>query len=234
MRQLVSNFSHSFSGKVWNLTLTEDGSSLLFEIRDDEAYQASYSLLSLEDLNFIFSDLVFDEDWWIGVTYADKNYILFHSFENQDNPDNKTYFVYDVDKSEVLWARSELNIVDVRNNIAQNIDSESRETMFIDLNTGQDIGDQSFEELAQNKKLNQTFHYSEGSDYFVTVSKFLASLLNVKVVGGVDYFQSDDLIVISYYVPWQDGLNNELIVFTPRKDILLTSLFLKFVEGEYL
>lgn len=231
MGQLESNFSYAFAGKVWNLMLTEDGEHLLFEIRDDQAYKTSYFMLNLLDFHFNLNEVIFEEDWWIGVTYATNRLVLFHTFENQDNPDNKSYFAFDVEQSKVLWQKNGLNITDVNAAIALNINSSNQEKEFINLNSGEKTPPSEFKPSIQNKKLDPTFHYPEGSDYFTTVSKFLAPLLNIHIVGGVNYFQSKKRIIISYYVKQQEGLLNALIVLNKKKEILLQQTLGKGLSG---
>lgn len=221
MGKIESNFSYSFQGKVWNIVAAEDGEHLLLEVRDDEAFQATYFLLDLESLEFKMTNVSFDEPWWIGIGHVSKELILFFIYENQDNPDKKIYFVYDVHQSSILWEREGLAIVSVNNNLAHNLDVATQEYNYLDLKSGENITPTQVTPTSENKKLKHSFHYPEGSDYFKTVSQFLASLLTVTIVGGVDYFQYDNhTVVISYYQKLQKGLLNRLIIVDKNKEII--------------
>ncbi len=220
MGKIESNFSHSFEGKVWNLMMTEDGESLLFEIRDDTAFKTSYSMLSLERLSFEVDELNFEEEWWIGVTYATKDVILFHTYENPDNPDDRRYFTFDVNKRTVLWEGADLNLTHVENLIAEHVDPETHEHQYIDIMSGQQVIKKEVKPVVENKKVNYAFHYVEGSEYFNTVDKFLASVLSVRLVEAVDYYQFEKGVVISYYLREGNVLSNRLVVVSMERKVL--------------
>lgn len=221
MGKIELNFSHSFQGKVWNLMIAKDGGYLLFEIREEENFKTSYFVLDLQSNQFVITDLVLDEEWWVGVTHFSKDLILFHTYDNQENPDNKSYIVFDIERQAILWQKTGLIVSQVNGAAVECIDPMADEVYTIDIRNGERSVSGDINPKEENKKASYAFHYVESSDYFATVNKFLASILNISIVGAVDYFQYEGGVVISYYTQKGKHLVNKLLVLNLKKDILL-------------
>lgn len=221
MGQLESNFSYTFEGKVWNMVISENGSNLLFEIRNDEEFQTSFFVLDLDKRDFKLSAISFEEEWWIGITHTTEDLILFHTYENQDNPDDKSYFGYSISGNRILWQESGWNITRIHGTVAELTDNQTQKTRFIDIRSGEKTVIDDLTPGEENKTLGHSFHYAEGSEYFNTVKKFLASVLNVHIVAGVEYCECKGKVIISYYLNHQDKLVNKLLVISTGKEILL-------------
>ena len=201
--------------------LPESGDMLIFEIRDDAQFKTSFFMLDLETMDWKLEKLTFEEEWWIGVTYAADNLVLFHTFENEKNPDIKKYFLYDLAQDNILWELHDLVILNVNGFIAEVLNPESEEIHFLYLESLKPAHELTELETTKNKSLIHSFHYVEGSDYFETVKKFLKGLMGVEILNGVDYFQGKNRVIISYFIQENEKLANNLLVLDSDRETLL-------------
>lgn len=219
MGKLNLNFSYSFNGKIWNIISHPEKELLLLEVREDDKFQVNFNLLDTSSGEFLFKGLNFEENWWIGASFVTDDIILFYTFPDQDNPDVKHVFAYDFHQKEILWKKERKNIIEAADEVLL-MDADSGDMTRFDLRTGEalvvsehagkvenDTG------LKENKMLKKAFHYREGNEYFDTVRQFLVASANLNIVKGVDYYEDDHIMVMSfYYLNKNNKLANDLLV----------------------
>lgn len=83
--------------------LPTDTRKLIIEERDRTIKEAFFSCMDIYSGNIIFSDLQFDEKYWIGIEKIYKDVILFHRFERPDLPGHKGIIAFDIKSQTVLW-----------------------------------------------------------------------------------------------------------------------------------
>lgn len=83
----------------------------------------------------------------------------------------------------------------------------------------------------QNNTLEIPFHYPAGSDYFNTVSGFIKSKFDDNCVKGVDYFEKEGLIFMSYFKEEGKHLINRLLVINSSQEIMLNEKLGDFDKG---
>lgn len=83
--------------------LPTDTGKLIIEERDRTIKEAFFTCLDIRSGRKIFSDLQFDEKYWIGIEKIYKDVILFHRFERPDLPQHKGIIAYDIKSQTVLW-----------------------------------------------------------------------------------------------------------------------------------
>lgn len=216
MGKLKQNFSHSFDGKVWNIISHSDRELLLIEVRRAESFETSYHLLDTSAGKFLFKNVQFEESWWIGVSWLINDIIIFHTWPDQDNPDVRNYFAYDIRRKEVLWAMEEKNILEIKDSQMMVMNKESVAVEAYDIISGKKVEMQEVaNDLGQseNKLLKKPFHYPEGTEHFKTVSDFIKGAFDKQIMKGVDYFENDGVIIVSsYFLNEKKKLNNEIVV----------------------
>ncbi len=95
-------FSYDRGRQIFRLIPTETG-KLLIEERDRNIKEAFFNVLIFIRGKKIFTDLQFDEKYWIGIESIYKDVILFHRFERPDLPNHKGIIAYDIKSQTVLW-----------------------------------------------------------------------------------------------------------------------------------
>ncbi len=83
--------------------LPTDSNKLILEERDRAKKEAYFSCLDIYNGNKIFTDLQFEEKFWIGIEKIYKDVILFHKFERPDLPNHKGIIAFDIKSQTTLW-----------------------------------------------------------------------------------------------------------------------------------
>lgn len=80
-----------------------DSDKIVIEERDREMKEVFFSCLDIHTGKKIFTDLQFDEKYWIGIEKIYKDVIFFHKFERPDLPNHKGIVAFDIKSQTTLW-----------------------------------------------------------------------------------------------------------------------------------
>jgi hypothetical protein len=203
---------------------------LFLEIRDETAHQVSFSAYALEARKLLWQNQRFEEDWWIGMTAADQDALILHTFEDTENPEKKAFFAVRSSSGEVMWKSGRLQVMDVYQQHIYGFEREEDETLYkgISIETNQEKS-LSLDEVAQalkevsgeNKYIRHPFHYTEEEAYFKTVSQFIQQYLNQSPLRACEYLEHHKSIFISYYIEEGKALANYLLVVDEEGELQL-------------
>ncbi len=195
------------------------------ELRNGESLEVNFALIDLQSNSLLWDDLSFESGWWTGLSGLYRGYMLFYTYEDQQNPELKNVFAMETAEREVCWAYSGYNHLAFRDwsTIGFSRQEEDRYYSMIDLRTGElrsledEEGLRLLEEgkagLKQAGKENSfPVQYVEGSPYFATVQEFLAEQFNVQAVKACEYLEIFDKIIISYYTANSEKPANFILV----------------------
>ncbi|MDF9800099.1 hypothetical protein OKW21_005362 [Catalinimonas alkaloidigena] len=220
-KKLISVFSISFSAKIWNLLTDHDAHYLYLELRDEEAHQVSFAAYQLTKKEMVWQDLRFKESWWIGMSVADQDILVLHTFENSDNPDEKSFLAFDVNTQQIIWESENLQVIDVKNRKIYGYEKVEGDTVYKCISLEDEAEKEISKEEAfaalqnfsvENKYIRHPFHYTEEDAYFETVRKFVLEYLNLQPIKGCEYLEHQQFIYISYYIQENKALANYLLV----------------------
>ena len=196
------------------------------ELRDGEAMEVKFALIDLKSSQLWWDDLSFEEGgWWTGLSGLHRGYMLFYTYEDQQNPELKNAFALEVSDREVCWAYSGYNhlVFLEGNTVGFSKQEEERFYSRIDLVSGEleSLSDEEglylLEEgkeavRKQGAKNSFPVQYLEGSPYFATVKDFLFEHFNVEAQKACEYLEIFDKIIISYYTANSGKLINFILV----------------------
>jgi hypothetical protein len=228
--KLKQAFSFTFTGKIWNLLTDHEARYLFLELRDEEAHQVSFAACLLSEQRLLWEALSFDEPWWLGMSAADADTLVLHTFEDSQTPEQKSYFAMDVLSRQVIWRGRELQVMDIRYpwlyGFIRHEDEKHYLQVSIEDRTEKQLSPgtlaQQLDRLfAENKYIRRPFHYTEEEAYFETVSSFISTYLNRHALEGCEYLQHQGRIFISYYVEEDKALANYLLVLSAEGELLL-------------
>lgn len=235
MRKLNLNFSYSFNGKIWNIISDVDGEFLLLEIREHSKFLTTYHLFDLQHNRFILENFSFEETWWIGASSITKDMILFHVYDEQENPDSKDLFAYDWKQQKILWTLDQVNLISVNDDLVYVRHMEEQRDACYHLDTGQTADRYPLQKdsgILQNNLSGGPFHYHEGNPHFKTVQDYIKSQMDRVAVKAADYFENEKVIIISYYyLEANNKLANDLLVVDHEGRILLQAPLGKNLNG---
>lgn len=213
--------SVSSSAKIWNLLTDHQARYLYLELRDEEAHQVSFSAYRIVEKQMAWQDLRFDENWWIGMSAADQDLLVLHTFEDTENPEKKAYFAIDSESQQIVWESKSLQVMDIQYPLIYGYERQ-KDKMLYKYQSVTDATEKSLpqkEALAElqkisveNKYIRHPFHYTENEPYFETVRKFILEYLNQAPIKGCEYLEYQQLIFVSYYIEENKALANYLLV----------------------
>lgn len=191
---------------LWQISCDEKGERLLLEQREQSSFQTHFTLLDLNSLQLQALPLP-GEEWWLSAVGIDGPQVLFQKYDDSANPDHKEYVIYHLDKSALLPPlRESESLPEPLKIILSNI------------------------EQAKNKHLNLPFLYIKDSSYFNTVSNFLRQRLNILAVEGIEYLETNQWILISYYEQ-EDQLTNRFIILDRQGQLVFEDTLAKNLTG---
>lgn len=200
--KLVLNFSQHFDHNIWKIHAFPESPYLILEIRDQEKLQVSFTVMDLKSSALITQGLTLKESWWVSVAHANEDQVVFYTFDADDNPKPKSYFLMEVEKPQEVVKQEDFDL-----------------SLFINQATEQNID------------IQNPFHYPEGSKYFQTVAQFIGHHFSHEIKRGVDYFEKGDQIFISYFVNQENTLANFLLVMNKDKQVLLNEKLGEYNQG---
>lgn len=221
LKKLTPVISVSFSAKLWNMLTDHDARYLYLELRDEQAHQAHFAAYHLAEKKIAWQDLHFDESWWIGMRAADQEVLVFHTFDDTENPEKKSYFAIRADTREVIWKSDSLQVLDIKNGYIYGYEQQEDDIIYkyqaVESGTEKSLPkEDTLAELqnisVENKYIRHPFHYTEDETYFETVRKFILEYLNQRPIRGCEYLEYQQLIIVSYYIEENKALANYLLV----------------------
>jgi hypothetical protein len=229
-RKLEFNFSHVFNGIVWNSVVSEDGAVLVFEIRDSQQKQVSFSALHVKDNAWLWKDKVSEEPWWVNLNAVSANRILLTMYTETNNPDKKGILVYDLPAFHLNWWNNDFSLTAVSKGFVFGMTSTygSRE-VILDIQSGKEVKETNAEPSYSFSVLRPQL-YHDGTEYFKTVQLFLKKKLNLQAIASLEYLENDGLIFISFYTQGE-GLANDLIVLSAMGNIVLHEKMSDHLKG---
>ncbi|HEU5145686.1 MAG TPA: DUF4905 domain-containing protein [Chryseosolibacter sp.] len=195
---------------------------LFLEIRNPSSKTVSFSALNLQNNQWLWKDLVFEEPWWISLRASEGDVLLFTIYTDENNPDKKSVLAYNVVAKEIIWWRNGFSLTSVNRRTVSGVDMKfSGKESILDLFTGQPVKGGDFDLVdSQNFPVIRPFQYEEGTEYFVTVKDFLHSRLGISPVASIEYLEINDLIIVSVFLK-EKGLANYLYVLDANGGVLM-------------
>ncbi len=95
-------FKYNRGRQIFRL-LPTDTDKLIIEERDRVKKEAFFSCVNIITGKRVFTDLQFEEKYWIGIKEIYKDVIFFHRFERPDLPNHKGIIAYDINSKKILW-----------------------------------------------------------------------------------------------------------------------------------
>lgn len=181
------------------------------EVRDPEAKTVSFSALNLQNNQWLWKDVTFEESWWISLRAVGGDILLLTVYTDSNNPDKKSLVAFHVIEERMAWWYNGFSLTSVNDLYARGVDSRFPEKeIILNLLTGKPVPQVDFDlEDSQNFTVIRPFQYEEGTAHFDIVKDFLTSRLGILPVATIEYLEFEDLIIMSVFLKEQ-GLANYL------------------------
>lgn len=227
-----AELSHRFGGTIWN-TLADGAKARLFlEVRNSGQKTVSFSALNLQNNQWLWKDVVFDERWWISMRAVAGDILLLTVYDDVNNPDKKSIVAFDVNTQQILWWRNGFSVSDVNDRYVRGVDTRMPEKeAVLDLLTGKPVDRVDFHlDISQNFPVIRPFQYREGTAHFDTVKDFLSSRWSISPVATIEYLEFESLIILSIFVN-ENGLANYLCILDNNGELIRKEKLGENLEG---
>lgn len=227
------NSSNAFKGVIWNTMADGNNNRLFLEVRDVQEKKVSFSALNLQNNEWLWKDISFEEPWWISLGAIAGDVLLLVIYTDQTNPDKKSLLAYDVLRNEITWWYNGFSLSGANALYVKGVDSKfPAKEILLDVSTGKPLPGAGVVDfaLSQNFPVIKPFQYQEGTGHFDTVAEFLRTRCDIVPAAVIEYLEHKSLILVSVFVKERD-LANYLYVFTDSGQVLLKEKLGDYLKG---
>ena len=196
---------------------------LIIEVRDDTKFQVQFSALDFQTDQFLWKDVTLKENWWIGLTAANENTVLFHTYVNKGNPDHKNLLAIDIFDGNFRWEVEEFSFFDWDDSeIVGHLTRDELVQATINIKSGGLVEKVwSTKSTVEKSDLVRPVRYFEGTTYFETVKEFIQKRTDYQPTKAVEYLEWKDWIMVSLYIEKDGSLANYLLALGKDGEVLL-------------
>ncbi|MFT6854221.1 MAG: hypothetical protein ACJA0X_000179 [Cyclobacteriaceae bacterium] len=194
-------FSFDVDGKIWKMALDEANANLALELRHEESFDVSYLVFNINSLE-ISNYMQFEEaDWWGSLVEINENLLLIDKYKDPQNPIDKALLLFDWTKEKIVRTIDDFQL------------SEIQDELLIGVSLKENGKSVHFEQKNIVKPgvngIQYPSSYTAGHEYFQLVGELLK---NQQLALGVEYFENNRSIAISYYLSSGEKYSRSLIV----------------------
>lgn len=188
----TSEFSIEFDSPVWELR--PSGNQLLITTRDKEQLQTQFSLFDLDKQDFVFSNISFEEEWWVSLYLFNGHEAVFQHYNDTQDIEQRSAFCLDCDTQEVIWSIDEIKLQQASSTVIKCTALNTEEEYFVEVATGEKLKDApAIESTVEGQYPHQ---YVPESAHYEVLAQFV-NRYRQGLVGPIDYLEYQDWIIIS-------------------------------------
>ncbi len=199
---------HTFLDPIWRLVPSSFPSypAWLVETRSSQEKKVSYSFFSQGNTPFLLHTGL---DWWSGIEALWGQWALFHGFLQQDLPIHQGVMVFDTTKNKVAWQDELLSFASVEGDTLWAILSTGNATKIaLHLHTGKEQADVPDFQAMPQPEIHTVF---QEDPYFAEISDFVFQHTGHRPIRMLEYRETSQHILISYFHPRGKLLDNFLL-----------------------
>ncbi|MBC5772811.1 DUF4905 domain-containing protein [Pontibacter sp. KCTC 32443] len=217
---------------MWRMRLDAAANRLALEVRDADLLLADFYTLELTHNKLKKLPLPGAKNWWLGLEDVHEGLLLLHSYGDRQTGQHKGIMAYTAEEGKLQWQQPELAFYGVSADGILALDLQDQKLYLLDSQTGTILsenvslvgGANSVAEynIERTKACVYPMLFLEGEPYFTQVQDFLEHQLQVKPVKGIEYAETEQYILVSFYTETADGkLDNLLSVFDLNGELQL-------------
>lgn len=218
------------------------GGFVALEVRDADLLLARFYSLDTENFGLLELPLPAAKNWWLGLEDVHAGLLLLHGYGDRKLGQHKGVFAYSAGNGTLQWQHPEPAFYGIGNAGIVALDLQTQEVHLLQTVSGEKVItdlalEKAGEAIAAYSLERQRYRfvpmlYLEGEDYFGQVQQFLWQQLQVTAARGIEYAETGNSIVVSYYTEPEPGnLANYLAVFNLDGEMLLHELLASGLSG---
>ncbi len=224
---LKLKFSYRFEDPVWEIK--SSSRSLLVNTRNSETLNSQFSLVDISEPVLLWEGLQFEDEWWVSAYAVLGELAVFQKFEDTQDIEARSVFVFHLNDHEVLWSEEDLQIYGLTDETIQIKKGDSDELIHLSLLDGT-----AYEQKVASKRVdrvNYPLHYEPDNAHFETLARFLKSQVGITLDGSCDYLEYGSLIFIAANHVINSQKTLTLYVFDEKGALLFEELLETGVKG---
>jgi hypothetical protein len=203
---------HRYQDPIWRLipSISKENNWVV-ETRNGTTKALAFYFLSTD---YKSVELNTNLDWWSGIEAVSKTIVLFHGYLQEDLPIHKGIKAFDAIKNEWIWENEFVafdSISDEQITAKSTIGSIAK-SVYLDSKTGLEIDSPTIHNLNLSPK-TANFLSSEET-YFAEIAIFISKYTPLSPTNCCEYLETENHIIVSYYVLNEKKLDNYLLVTT--------------------
>jgi len=198
--------------RIWKLYPDLYSGLLVVEIRGIHLPEVSFIVIDTEKRTLLQPEFQIDGGWWCAVNAVVAGVMYITWYEGTHNPEPAFVQAYDINRQKVLWQKKEMRFSEaIFQAVALYPKYLSDSPLWFNAQTGKELTQQ----LIQKKHIHVIlpYHYLEIDTYYKVVAEFLRIKYVNDLVEAVDYAETDNTILISYYQKNNNLYINKLHAF---------------------
>jgi hypothetical protein len=221
-------YSFSNNRQIWRLIPSDTG-KIVIEERDTENKEVFFNCLEISSGEKIFSELQFEEKFWVGIEAVDNDTIYFHKFAKPDMPGHQGVIAFDIKSKNILWENPDYSFLFIESDKIYCYKShfEGRNFFTIDRNSGEKIEDLGSDVSEINRLRDAALSKQSYKDYIFPktyysddiyderITKIFSEFKNEKVIAGnIEYAIYGEVLFFNFHEVLDNGsLRNILRAF---------------------
>jgi uncharacterized protein DUF4905 len=206
-------WTYDANGMFWRMKISEDG-RIICELRDPVKKETWFDCIEEGTGKVLWTNIRFDESWWIGLEDISDGIAYFHRFRKPDMPQHLGIIAVSLENGDVLWENTELTFMMVNglDVYASREGFETRKYFLLNHEDGQvhkelGIDPRDLSELrnVQNEEyLFRNYRYPTPFDSKHAAFHSYRTLVNDyvdsdRLRGNLDLFQDENLLIIAWH-----------------------------------
>jgi hypothetical protein len=229
---------------VWRIRLDTVAGRLALEVRDSDVLLAHFYTLDCHSHTLTQLDLPERHTWWLGLEDAHQGLVYLHGYGDRKLGQHKGIRALLSGTGEEAWYNPDLAFYGVDQDGILVYEAatpeaplqllEAREGKLLQSGISQQIAAARVGAFSQQRyrEVSYPFLYQEGEEYFDEVRVFLSQQLHCQAVKALEYAETDQEIIISYYLAGEKNkLDNFLAVFDLNGFLHLNELLAGGLNG---
>ncbi|MHC2993530.1 hypothetical protein OB13_18840 [Pontibacter sp. HJ8] len=229
---------------MWRIRIDTAAGRLALEVRDSDVLLASFYTYDCHSRALHQLEQPERLTWWLGLEDAHQGMVYLHGYGDRKVGQHKGIRALNAATGEEFWHRPELTFygIDGLGILAYFPDSQEAYLQLLDARYGKTLQNDINQKQAaarvnaySQERYREILHpvlYQEGEEYFNLVRDFLSQQLQCEAVRTIEYAETDDWMVISYYVAAEKNkLDNFLAVFDLKGILHLNEVLANGLDG---
>jgi len=229
---------------VWRIRLDTAAGRLALEVRDSDVLLAHFYTLDCHSHTLKQLELSERHTWWLGLEDAHQGLVFLHGYGYRKLGQHKGIRALLAESGEEAWHHPDLAFygVDQDGILAYEAATPEVPLQLLEARHGKLLQSGISQQLAaarvgaysqqRYREVSYPFLYREGEENFEIVRGFLSQQLHCQAVKVLEYAETDQQIIISYYVATEKNrLDNFLAVFDLNGFLHLNELLAGALDG---